>query len=291
MEAPGAANRFSKGLGPPAVAHALARALGALPELRNVPTQGALAWLLATAASDSLRDGNAALQLARELCVASGWQNPQLLAILAAAYAESGAFAYAVKWQTEALANPAYLAAFGPVASRRLALYERQKAFRDYDLSLAYITVLIEGSPASGWLYEERANVWYYGKHRPDKAIADLRRAISLGDKPDEAVNVTGAFNGLGWILSTSPDATLRDGKEAIIHAKRACDLTQWTDPFCLGTYAAACAELGMFEEAVFWQEKAMKHPEYSSEFGDEAKHALNAYRSGLSYRTRIEEE
>ncbi len=39
----------------------------------------------------------------------------------------------------------------------------------------------------------------------------------------------------------------------------RACELTQWRDPDCLDTLAAACAEVGDFASAIKWQTQAVK--------------------------------
>jgi hypothetical protein len=36
--------------------------------------------------------------------------------------------------------------------------------------------------------------------------------------------------NGLAWLLATGPDG-VRDGKQAIKHATRACELTGWKEP------------------------------------------------------------
>lgn len=59
------------------------------------------------------------------------------------------------------------------------------------------------------------------------------------------------ALDGLAWILSTSPDAALRNGKEAVAMAERANVLTKQIDPIRLRTLAAAYAEAGRFREAI----------------------------------------
>ncbi|HYY93402.1 MAG TPA: tetratricopeptide repeat protein [Pyrinomonadaceae bacterium] len=51
-----------------------------------------LAWLLATAPKQELRDGKRAVELARKACELSKWQHPNQLDTLAAAYAEAGDF-------------------------------------------------------------------------------------------------------------------------------------------------------------------------------------------------------
>ena len=62
------------------------------------------AWLKATCPQAGLRDGNEAVALATKAVELAGQCPPAWLEILAAAYAEQGNFAEAVRWQTEAVA-------------------------------------------------------------------------------------------------------------------------------------------------------------------------------------------
>jgi protein O-mannosyl-transferase len=63
-----------------------------------------LAWLLATGAKPSLRDGNKAVELARQAGELVRGENPNILHTLAAAYAEAGQFSEAVETAQRALA-------------------------------------------------------------------------------------------------------------------------------------------------------------------------------------------
>lgn len=49
-----------------------------------------LAWLLATAEDDSVRDGERAIELGKRACVKTSWRVPEYVDTLAAAYAETG---------------------------------------------------------------------------------------------------------------------------------------------------------------------------------------------------------
>jgi formylglycine-generating enzyme required for sulfatase activity len=58
-----------------------------------------LAWLLATCSQESVRDGEAAAKYGRQACANSGWTYWSLLSTLAAAYAQAGDFATAIRLQ------------------------------------------------------------------------------------------------------------------------------------------------------------------------------------------------
>ena len=65
--------------------------------------QNNLAWLLATCPEASLRNGDKAVELARQANAVSGGENPIMLRTLAAAFAEAGRFSEAVETAQHAL--------------------------------------------------------------------------------------------------------------------------------------------------------------------------------------------
>ncbi|HEV8060515.1 MAG TPA: tetratricopeptide repeat protein [Gemmataceae bacterium] len=88
-----------------------------------------LAWKLATCPDAQHRDGPRAIALARQACEATAWETPYFLDTLAAAYAETGAFEEAVRWQTKAVALS--LEEMKAARESRLKLYQAGQACRE----------------------------------------------------------------------------------------------------------------------------------------------------------------
>jgi tetratricopeptide (TPR) repeat protein len=79
---------------------------------------------------------------------------------------------------------------------------------------------------------------------RDAEAAPQFRAALQL--QPESSP----ALDALAWLLATSPDASLRNGTEAVSLAQRACFLTRTNDPAPMLTLAAALAETGQFQSA-----------------------------------------
>jgi hypothetical protein len=84
--------------------------------------------------------------------------------------------------------------------------------------------------------------------------------------------------------MATCPDARLRNGKQAVESASRACELTGWKVAQPLATLAAAYAENGDFERAVEWQTKANELSSTSNDRSEGAER-LALYRSQTAVR------
>jgi tetratricopeptide (TPR) repeat protein len=112
-----------------------------------------------------------------------------------------------------------------------------------------------------------------------DKALADLTEAITLNP------NDPSTQNNLAWLLATCPKGEMRDGRKAVEHATRACELTGWREPHPLDTLAAAHAECGDFKEAAKWAMKAAVLGANDPTFLERVGRRLKLYQSGKPYR------
>ena len=98
-----------------------------------------IAWVLATVPNDSIRDGPAAVELARRAEKLTGGSEPIVLDTLAAAYAASGRFAEAVQTARKAvdLAGQQDKQPMVESIKAKLRLYEAGKPFREIRRSAA----------------------------------------------------------------------------------------------------------------------------------------------------------
>jgi tetratricopeptide (TPR) repeat protein len=83
----------------------------------------------------------------------------------------------------------------------------------------------------------------------------------------------------LARLLAMCPDDKVRDGKRAVEYATMACDRSDWKNPFCLDTLAAAYGEAGQFEEAVRYQTRALEDPGFKGDLRTAAMQRLELCR------------
>ena len=96
----------------------------------------------------------------------------------------------------------------------------------------------------------------------------------------------SGALNNYSWLLSTCPDEAFRNGERALEMAKTASEETFYKQPHILSTLAAAYAELGDFETARSWSQKAVELGEKTQhESLDSLKKELEPYKENKPWR------
>jgi len=89
----------------------------------------ALAWLLGTCIQANFRNGKKAVEYATKACELSEWKRPSSLDMLAAAYAETGDFNQAIKWETKYLETPGLSEKETTNGKSRLALYQARQPY------------------------------------------------------------------------------------------------------------------------------------------------------------------
>lgn len=149
-------------------------------------------------------------------------------------------------------------------------LGEFDAAIKDLDEAVKY------GHPPAqlnrGWAYELKGDY--------KKAAADYADLPNI--RPADAL----ALNNMAWLRATCPDAAVRDGKEAVKLAKRACELTGTREGMFLDTLAAAHAEAGDFVAAVKAQELALQDVGFAKKYGEDARKRLQLYKDKKPYRS-----
>jgi membrane associated rhomboid family serine protease len=111
--------------------------------------------------------------------------------------------------------------------------------------------------------------------------------AMALMKKSAEQGYVA-AMNELAWKLATDSRAAVRNGREAVNWAEKACEKNQWVSGMYIDTLAAAYAELRRWEEAIEYQKLAiaqLKPEEAALKPGMEKR--LAGYRGGIGQNER----
>ena len=181
---------------------------------------------------------------------------------------------------------------------------------KESDAAVEEFRQAIDLNPHS-FAVQNNLGVMYVFLHKPDEAIACFREALNiepwhaethtnLGDvfyqkgrlaeaidewseallyEPDDFI----ALNMLAWVRATSPEASMRNGKEALGLARRAMELSAGRDPEVIATLAAAYAEEGRFGDAESTLLSAIQLAELRkmNDFSAKLRRRLELYRAG----------
>jgi tetratricopeptide (TPR) repeat protein len=143
-------------------------------------------------------------------------------------------------------------------------LKQSEKVLQLYD-------ALVAMEPKNWMLLRGRGDA-YLNVGKQAEAIADYEAAMAVEPKDH------GILNNLAWVLATSPDEKIRNGKRAIELATAACELSEYKLAHILSTLAAAYAETGDFDTAIKWSTKAVEADD--GEHGDALKKELESYQA-----------
>ncbi len=145
-----------------------------------------------------------------------------------------------------------------------------------------YTDILAENPKNTDALAGRASSYLTIGDHK--KSIDDYEQASRLG-----AEN-SGMFNNFAWVLATSPDDKLRDGKRAVELATKACELTDYKQAHILSTLAAAYAQSDNYKEAVKWSKKAIELGKSGAnkEIQEALAKELKSFEAGKPWRERL---
>ena len=110
------------------------------------------------------------------------------------------------------------------------------------------------------------------------EAVAQYREALK------RAPRLVAAQDNLAWTLATAPDASLRNGSQALELATHANQLSGGRDPVILRTLAAAYAENGQFSKAFESAKSALElaTTQRNQALVEALQHDLSLYQKGL---------
>lgn len=160
-----------------------------------------------------------------------------------------------------------------------LALAQQRKVDEAIEHWKKALSIQPDNVEASNYL-----GIMFIHKGETENAIAQWRETLAFDpDNGDAAKN-------LAWILATSTDAHLRDGRKAVELAQRAALLPGGNTAIVLRTLAAALAENNQFEEAVATAERAQHLAEATGDSGmaENLRQCAELFRQGKPLRGSV---
>ena len=138
--------------------------------------------------------------------------------------------------------------------------------------AIVFLSKALQINPGYSGAYFNLGKI-YFNLNDPEKAIFQYKKALQFDP------NMIQALYHLSWMRATHEDKKYRNGKEAVELATRLCKITQFHQPLALDALAAAYAETGKFNEAVFTAEKALKM---------DLKQSPKSFAQGLEQRLKL---
>lgn len=121
----------------------------------------------------------------------------------------------------------------------------------DYTGAIRRLNALLKKKPECIELLRSKGDIQLlYGQW--EKAIQTYEQILAL--RPNDS----GTLNNYAWLLATSPEDSVRNGKKALEMATKAAEKTNYKEAHILSTLGSAYAEIGQFDKAIEWSEKAV---------------------------------
>jgi tetratricopeptide (TPR) repeat protein len=148
---------------------------------------------------------------------------------------------------------------------------ELYKASADYDRATRY-----NATDTNGYVF--RGTV-HFAKGNYRAAASDFEKAAKLSPRDYDALC------SLAFFQATCPEDSLRNGREALEKARRACELTRWQHYDPIDTLAAAYADIGNFDDAVEYETQAINMKGVHAFTRKKMQERLELYRQHKPYR------
>jgi tetratricopeptide (TPR) repeat protein len=158
-------------------------------------------------------------------------------------------------------------------------IYNRTNRYQEAVEAMTRAIALRQPNNSLAMPLSERGNA-YFHLRQFEKAQADLMAAVRRDPRNADALN------NAAWFRATCPDASYRNGKEAIGLASRACTIDKWKDADEIDTLAAAYAEAGNFAEAERFELKALSVLPSGEELRPKFQARLELYRAHKPFRS-----
>ena len=121
-----------------------------------------------------------------------------------------------------------------------------------------------------------------YGQGEIEKALEDY--SATMKAHPDEPQ----PFNDYAWMLATALKDSVRNGAKAVELATQACKFTDFKNAAFIDTLAAAYAEKGDWDDALKWQQEAVKlSADQPEDVRKEMEDRIPLYKEKKAYREK----
>jgi tetratricopeptide (TPR) repeat protein len=128
-----------------------------------------------------------------------------------------------------------------------------------------------------------RAKANYY-LSRYGESLKEIDHVINIRPRRDALAR---AYSERAWLRLNCPNQSYRNGQQALKDATAACKLMDWKDENMIDTLAMAYAEVGDFDSAVRYEEKALALVGVKANDSERLQEHLDSFRQHRPLRGR----